>query len=139
MSDLMKVFISGVEEMARNLKEYMDKGGEFKSGSAELTEKIDRLTERIDKLLATFEGQIGSVLQARPHKGRRMMDIKKRMQDVIDHPPAGIRPPQIARIIGTKVQNLYPHLKSKVELGEVKKDGKSIYFPGAVKSARTRA
>ena len=43
----------------------------------------------------------------------------------------------IQMMVGRTLDELYP--KQEVELGEVKKDGKSIYFPGAVKSARTRA
>jgi hypothetical protein len=138
MSDLIKIFLSEVEEIAHSMKECAEFSGDYKSGYSKLDEKLDRLTERIDKLLALFEDQLGNPIQIKLNKGKRMKDIKKRIQNVIDQHPGGIRPPQIARIIGTKVQNLYPHLKFKVELGEIEKDRSGIYSPIAKKTPMTK-
>jgi len=138
MSDLIKVFLSGVEEVARNMKDCAESGAEYKSGYSKLDEKLDRLTERIDRLLALFDDQLGSPIQVGVNKSKRMKDIKKRIQNVIDQHPGGIHPPQIARIIGTKVQNLYPHLKAKVELGEIAKDKSGTYSPIAKKIPAAR-
>ncbi|MBN2288693.1 MAG: hypothetical protein JXQ83_05125 [Candidatus Glassbacteria bacterium] len=129
MSDMLKAFFTGVEDFAKKMKEHSLESSEQSSGSQELVKKVALLTDRVDKLLNLLEGKLGTAIKVAPVKGKRMMDIKKRIDDIIAENPKGIRPPQIAKTLGTKVQNLYPHLKAAVSNKRIIKDKTGTYFP----------
>lgn len=127
--DMMSIFLAGVEEIAKNMKEQTRTSqGNIPHGN-DLERKIDLLAERIEKLLELLDGSLTQQLAEGKPRGKRMMDIKKRIGDVIKAHPEGIRPPQIAQIIGTRVQNLYPHLKEGVEKKQINKDASGVYSP----------
>ena len=128
MSDFLQVFLTGVEEFAKTMKEHTSASVEQSASEKELIEKVKDLTERADRLVKILEEELGSNIQVAPAKGKRMMDVKKRIHDVITEHPEGVRPPQIARIIGTRVQNLYPHLKAAVQNKKIHKDETGNYF-----------
>ena len=133
MSDLLQVFLSGVEDMAKSMKIHAA-DIEKKTGSeSELVEKVEALTARVEKLIGLLEEKLGTAIKVQPAKGKRMMDIKQRINEIIAQHPEGIRPPQLARIIGTKVQNLYPHLKAAVQNGTLLKDSSGSYLIGPAK------
>jgi len=128
MSDLLQVFLTGVEEFARTMKEHTSASIEQSAHQKEIIQKVKELTEKVDRLVKILEEELGRNIQLTPAKGKRMMDIKKRIHDVIARHPEGIRPPQIARIIDTRVQNLYPHLKAAVLNKKIHKDETGTYF-----------
>ncbi|MEA2064305.1 MAG: hypothetical protein U9P14_11445 [Gemmatimonadota bacterium] len=134
MSDMVKVFFSGVEEFARKMKEHSSSGPGRGSVDQELIGKVDALTDKVDKLLKLLESNQGRSIVAKPSKGKRMMDIKKRINEIIAKHPGGIRPPQIAGILVTKVQNLYPHLKAAVANKMIIKDKTGSYLPAKPKA-----
>ncbi len=136
MADFLQVFLSGVEEFARTMKEHTSANEEQSANQKELTKKVESLTEKVDMLVKILEEQLGTNIQVAPAKGKRMMDIKKRIQDVLAKHLEGIRPPQMARIIGTRVQNLYPHLKAAVQSKTIHKDETGTYFRIKVKSSK---
>ena len=136
MSDFLQVFLSGVEEFARTMKEHTSASEEQSANQKELIKKVKTLTEKVDILVKILEEQLGTNIQVAPAKGKRMMDIKKRIHDVIAKHLEGIRPPQMARIIGTRVQNLYPHLKAAVQNKTIHKDETGTYFIIKVKSSK---
>ena len=136
MADLLQVFLTGVEEVARTMKEHTAASAVQHTSQKELIEKVDNLTERMDRMLNMLEDELGSSIQITSAKGKRMMDIKKRIYDVIEQHPEGIRPPQIARIIGTRVQNLYPHLKAAVLTKTILKTKSGTYSPIKVQSLK---
>jgi|GEM_PF-2224622 len=129
MSDMLRAFFTGVEDFAKKMKEHSIASTDQSSETKELVKKVEGLTERVDKLLNLFESKLGTAIEVSPVKGKRMMDIKKRIHDIIEKHPKGIRPPQIARILGTKVQNLYPHLKAAVTNKTIIKDKTGTYSP----------
>ncbi|MBW7995061.1 MAG: hypothetical protein FVQ81_00530 [Candidatus Glassbacteria bacterium] len=134
MNDMMTIFLAGVEDIVKNMKEL---AGAYKGNlptESSLERKIDSLTERVDKLAELLEGKFDEGRQ----RGKRMMDIKKRIHNVIKQHPGGIRPPRIAQIIGTRVQNLYPHLKAAVEKKQIVKDTSGAYKPAKPGSARKK-
>jgi len=135
MSELLHVFFTGVEEFARTMKEHTIIGEQSPS-QKELDMKVAKLTESVEKLVNIIEEKLGTSIQITPDKGKRMMDIKKRINDVVKQHPKGIRPPQIARIIGTRVQNLYPHLKDAVQNKTIHKDDTGTYFMIKLKGAK---
>lgn len=136
MSDFLQVFLSGVEEFARTMKEHTSANEEQSANQKELIKKVESLTEKVDLLVKILEEQLGTNIQVAPAKGKRMMDIKKRIHDVLAKHLEGIRPPQMARIIGTRVQNLYPHLKAAVQSKTIHKDETGTYFRIKVKSPK---
>lgn len=129
MPDMLQIFLAGVEDIARNMKAHADSHVRTAEQDSRLEEKIDRLSRQVEQLTSLVQANLeGSEL--RPSgRGRRMMDIKQRIWRVIDEHPEGIRPPEMARIIGTRVQNLYPHLKESVSRGLIHKDESGSYFP----------
>ena len=129
MSDMLRAFFTGVEDFAKKMKEHSIASTDQSSETKELVKKVEGLTERVDKLLNLFESKLGTAIEVSPVKGKRMMDIKKRIHDIIEKHPKGIRPPQIARILSTKVQNLYPHLKAAVINKTIIKDKTGTYSP----------
>jgi hypothetical protein len=129
MSDMLKAFFTGVEDFAKKMKEHSIATTSHSSETKELVKKVEGLTERVDKLLNLFESKLGTAIEVSPVKGKRMMDIKRRIHDIIEKHPKGIRPPQIARILSTKVQNLYPHLKAAVINKTIIKDKTGTYSP----------
>jgi len=136
MSDFLQVFLTGVEEFARTMKEQTSASEEQSASQKELIEKMKSLTEKVDRLVKILDEQLGTNIQVAPAKGKRMMDIKKRIHDIITQHPKGIRPPQIALTIGTRVQNLYPHLKAAVQNKTIHKDKTGTYFMIKVKSSK---
>jgi len=136
MSDFLQVFLTGVEEFAKTMKEHTSASEQQSTSEKELIEKVKDLTEKVDRLVKILEEELGSNIQVAPAKGKRMMDIKKRINDVITEHPEGIRPPQIARIIGTRVQNLYPHLKTAMQNKKIHKNGTGTYFLVKPKSSK---
>ena len=127
MSDLLQVFLSGVEDMAKSMKIHAADIEKKSTGETELVEKVDQLTARVEKLIDLLEEKLGTAIKVQPAKGKRMMDIKQRINEIIAQHPDGIRPPKLARIIGTKVQNLYPHLKAAVQKNSLQKDSGGTY------------
>ena len=138
MADLLQVFLTGVEEVARTMKEHTTASAEQSSSQKELIEKVGNLTEKVDRLVNMLDEELGTNIQIAPAKGKRMMDIKKRIHDVIEQQPEGIRPPQIARIIGTRVQNLYPHLKTAVLNKTIIKNESGTYSLIKAKSSKVK-
>ena len=142
MSDLLQVFLSGVEDMAKSMKIHAADIEKKSTGETELAAKVDRLTARVEKLIDLLEEKLGTAIKVQPAKGKRMMDIKQRINEIIAQHPDGIRPPQLARIIGTKVQNLYPHLKAAVQKNSLQKDSGGTYSiakPGKEKAKPVKA
>lgn len=129
MSEFMRVLLNGVEEFAKSVKEQTEAAEQQHNTQKELIARVERLTDRVDKLLELFEENMRGGTLPGMGGGKRMMDIKQRIKDVIDEHPEGIRPPKIARILGTKVQNLYPHLKAEVGQKIIIKDKSGTYFP----------
>ena len=129
MSDILKGFFTGMEEFARTMHAHVAISEQTGDSQKELIAKVEALTERIEKLLSLLEGKIGGGIDITPAKGKRMMDIKERILEQVRKNPDGIRPPQLARSLGTKVQNLYPHLKSAVANNHIRKDLKGTYYP----------
>ena len=129
MSDMLNTFFSGMEDFAKKMKEQTATSAEHSSDTKEILKRVSALTERVDRLLDLLESKLGTAIQVTPVKSKRMMDIKKRIQDVINDNPKGIRPPRIARILETKVQNLYPHLKAAVLNKTIIKDKTGTYLP----------
>jgi len=129
MSDMLRAFFTGVEDFAKKMKEHSIASTAQSSETKELAKKVVGLTERVDKLLNLFESKLGMAIEVSPVKGKRMMDVKKRIHDIIEKHPKGVRPPQIARILGTKVQNLYPHLKAAVTNKTIIKAKTGTYLP----------
>ena len=127
MKDMMTILLAGIEDVAKNMKEYVRTNPVGNHKYSELEQKIEKLTERVDRLVDLMEHKLGKNLAAEKQRGKRMMDIKQRINDVIAKYPDGIRPPQIAQIIGTRVQNLYPHLKSAVEGKLLRKNDSGAY------------
>jgi hypothetical protein len=138
MSDMLNAFFTGVEDFAKKMKEHSIASDEQTLKNKELTENVVKLTERVDKLLNLIEGNLGTAIQVAPEKSKRMMNIKKRILDIINENPKGVRPPQIARALGTKVQNLYPHLKTAVTNNTIKKDETGTYFPAKVMAQKAK-
>ena len=136
MSDFLQVFLTGVEEFAKTMKEHTSASEQQSASEKELIEKVKDLTEKVDRLVTILEEELGTNIQVAPAKGKRMMDIKKRINDVITEHPEGIRPPQIAGIIGTRVQNLYSHLKAAVQNKKIHKDETGTYFMIKAKSSK---
>lgn len=136
MSDFLQVFLTGVEEFAKTMKEHTSVSEEQSTSQKELVEDVKILTDKVDKLVQILEEQLGMNLKVTPVRGKRMMDIKKRIHDVIEQHPEGIRPPHIAQIIDTRVQNLYPHLKAAVQNQTIHKDETGIYFLVKAKSSK---
>ncbi len=133
MSDMMRAFFTGVEDFAKKMKEHSIASSGESSEYKELVKRVIILTERTDKLLNLLESKLGTAIEVSPVKGKRMMDIKKRIHDIITKSPKGVRPPQIARTLGTKVQNLYPHLKAAVTQQTIIKSKTGSYFPAKQK------
>ena len=133
MSDMLKAFFTGIEDFAKKMKEHSIASNEQSLENKELIIKVVKLTERVDKLLNLIEVKLGTAIQVTPEKSKRMMNIKKRILDIINENPKGIRPPQIARALETKVQNLYPHLKMAVTNKTIIKDKTGNYFPVKVR------
>lgn len=129
MSDILKGFFTGMEEFARTMHDHVAISEQNGDSQKELITKVEVLTERIEKLLNLLEGKIGSGIEITPAKGKRMMDIKEKILEKVRQNPDGIRPPQLARHLGTKVQNLYPHLKTAVSNNYIRKDAKGVYYP----------
>ena len=129
MSDMMRAFFTGVEDFAKKMKEHSIASSGESAEYKELVKRVIILTEKTDKLLNLLESKLGTAIEVSPVKGKRMMDIKKRIHDIITKNPKGIRPPQIARTLGTKVQNLYPHLKAAVIQKTITKSKTGSYFP----------
>lgn len=129
MSDMLRAFFTGVEDFAKKMKEHSIASNAQSSETKELAKKVVVLTERVDKLLNLCESKLETAIEASPVKGKRMMDVKKRIHDIIEKHTKGVRPPQIARILGTKVQNLYPHLKAAVTNKTIIKDKTGTYLP----------
>ncbi|MEA1996095.1 MAG: hypothetical protein U9N45_00570 [Gemmatimonadota bacterium] len=138
MSDLMKVFFSGVEEFAKTMQEHSISSTGNAPGNSELIKKVTALTERVEKLLFILEEKLGTAIEVKPAKGKRMMDIKKRIHDIIRKHPEGVRPPQLARILDTKVQNLYPHLKQSVQKKQIIKSPDGSYCPARARSSKNK-
>jgi len=126
MQEMMTILLDGVENIAKNMKEFIGANpagiGKFK----DLEQRVEKLAVRMDKLTELLETRTSETTSDKP-RGRRMMDIKQRIHDVIARYPDGIRPPQIAQIIGTKVQNLYPHLKTAIEKKQLRKTDSGTY------------
>ena len=138
MSDMFKAFFSGIEDFAKKMKEHSMVSSAQSTENKELLIQVVGLTERVDKLLNILESQLGKAIEVSPVKSKRMMDVKKRIHDIINDNPDGIRPPQIARILGTKVQNLYPHLKTAVLNKPILKDKDGNYFPVKPKEKKAK-
>jgi len=138
MANLMKVFFAGVEDFARMMKEHSEETSGQTAAERELIKKVEVLTSRVEKLINVLENKAGKEVEVSPVKSKRMMDIKKRIRRIIEQHPEGIRPPQIARILGTKVQNLYPHLKAEVQNNSIHKDSSGVYFPIKGKPANSK-
>lgn len=129
MSDILKGVFTGMEEFARTMREHTVVGENISSSQKELIQRVNHLADRLEKLLGILEEKLGPAIEITPAKHRRMMDIKRRIVDNVHQHPDGIRPPQLARILGTKVQNLYPHLKAAVVNDILVKDESGAYFP----------
>jgi len=129
MSDMLKAFFSGIEDFAKKMKEYSVVSSALSSENKELRIQIIGLSERVDKLLNILESCLGTTIEVFPAKRKRMMDVKKRIHDIIKNNPDGIRPPEIARSLGTRVQNLYPHFKAAMLSKSIFKDKAGNYFP----------
>ena len=129
MSDMMKIFFTGIEEFAKTMKDYASTSASGTAGNNEMINKVTALTERVERLVNILEEKLGTTINISPAKGKRMMDIKKRIVELIEQHPEGIRPPQLARLLETKVQNLYPHLKQTLQQKIIMKNEKGSYFP----------
>ena len=138
MKDAMTILLSGVENIAKNMKEYLKTKPADSGKYSDLGNKIEKLTERVDRLVELMERRLGEPLDAVKPRSKRMMDIKQRIHDVIAKYPDGIRPPQIAQIIGTRVQNLYPHLKAAVENKRLQKNESGTYCLAAKKTVKKK-
>ncbi len=139
MSDAFKVFFAGIEEFARSMKEQSSLGLDRGVGQKELGERIESLIERVERMVTILEEKLGTMVDIAPVKGKRMMDIKQRIVEEVGKHPEGIRPPQMARTLSTKVQNLYPHLKQNVQQKLLVKDDSGAYFPaGATRQRPSR-
>ncbi|HUU28192.1 MAG TPA: hypothetical protein VM123_10305 [archaeon] len=138
MSDVMRVFFTGVEEFAKTMKEQASLSMGKNFCNQELIDKITALTEKVEQLVNLLEGKLGTTVAITPVKGKRMMDIKKRIHDIVEQHPEGIRPPQLARILGTKVQNLYPHLKQAVIKETIVKNSAGAYYPAQSKNVKSK-
>ena len=128
MNEITTILLAGVENIAKNMKDYVSANPVNFGHDEEIERKIDRLTERVDRLIELIECRLGEQMASEKPRYKRMMDIKQRINDVIAKYPDGIRPPQIAQIIGTRVQNLYPHLKAAVESKQLKKNDSGAYL-----------
>jgi hypothetical protein len=129
MTDMMTIFLAGVEEIAKNMKEHANSNPAKLSHDKDLEQKVEKLSAKVDKLMGMLEGKLEDGLNTDIVRSKRMMDIKQRISTVIREHPEGIRPPQIAKIIGTRVQNLYPHLKYAVQQNQIVKDESGMYLP----------
>ena len=138
MKDAMTILLSGVENIAKNMKEYIKTKPAINGKYDELEYKIERLTDRVDRLVELMERRLGEPLDAVKPRSKRMMDIKQRIHDVIAKHPEGIRPPQIAQVIGTRVQNLYPHLKAAIGKKQLLKDKTGTYSLADKKSTKKK-
>jgi hypothetical protein len=131
MSDILKGFFTGMEEFARTMREHASLAAEKSSATQELIDKVNDLTARVDKLVSLLENKLGATIEVTPVKGKRMMDIKQRILEAVSKHPEGVRPPLLARMLNTKVQNLYPHLKEAVNGKNLRRDESGTYFPAA--------
>ncbi len=138
MSDMMKVFFTGIEEFAKTMKNYESSSASGIAVNEELINKVTALTGRVERLVSILEEKLGTTINISSAKGKRMMDIKKRIVELIEQHPEGIRPPQLARLLGTKVQNLYPHLKQILQQKIIMKDEKGSYFPVSSKVTKSK-
>ncbi len=129
MNEMMTIFLAGVEGIAKNMKEHANSSPANQTQDKALERKVEELSGKVDRLLSLLDDNSADRLaEDKPHS-RRMMDIKQRIGDVIREHPEGIKPPLIAKIIGTKVQNLYPHLKYAVQQKQIIKDDTGMYRP----------
>ena len=131
MSDILKGFFVGMEEFAKTMREHAVVQESKSTGQKELMEKVTQLIDRVDRLSSLLEERLGTGFEINPPKSKRMMDVKKRVVEQVGLHSDGIRPPELAKILGTKVQNLYPHLKSAVKNKTIRKDENGTYFPSA--------
>ena len=126
---MMTIFLSGVEEIAKNMKEHANSNPANLAINKGLEQRVEELSAKVERLLGLLDGKLEDGLTADKARSKRMMDIKQRISDVISEHPEGIRPPQVAKIIGTRVQNLYPHLKYAVQQKQIIKDKSGMYLP----------
>lgn len=129
MSDMMTILLAGVEEIAKNMKEQAKSNPATLTRDRNLEQKVEELAIKVDRLLYLLNGKLGDWLATAKPQKKRMMDIKQRIGNIIRQHPEGIKPPQIAKIIGTRVQNLYPHLKHALQHKQIVKDKSGMYFP----------
>ena len=135
MSELTKVFFASIEEFARTMKTHTESTLDFNSDNSEVIKKLDRISEKLDIIISKIDEKFDSSTLSNNDRGKRMMDIKQRIQEVVEKHSDGIRPPKIAKLLGTKVQNLYPHLKFAVSNNKLEKDNTGCYFPVKSKKA----
>ncbi len=129
MTDMMTIFLAGVEEIAKNMKEHANSYPVNCINNKDLEQKVEDLSAKVERLLSLLDGKLEDGLAADKARSKRMMDIKQRIRDVISEHPEGVRPPQMAKIIGTRVQNLYPHLKYAVQQNQIIKEKTGMYLP----------
>jgi len=132
MSDILKGFFTGMEEFAKTMRDHVNISEQTGGSQRELIEKVSALTDRVSQLLDLLENKIGTAIEITPAKGKRMMDIKEKILEKVQQSQNGIRPPQLARQLGTKVQNLYPHLKSAVASGSLRRDNSGVYYSAEI-------
>ena len=129
MSDMTTILLAGVEEIAKNMKEQAKSNPTTLARDRNLEQKVDELAGKVDRLLYLLNGKLGDWLATAKPQSKRMMDIKQRIDNIIRQHPEGIKPPQIAKILGTRVQNLYPHLKYAVQHKQIVKNKSGMYLP----------
>lgn len=134
MSELTKVFFASIEEFARTMKAHTE-STEINSDNSEVIRKLDLITDKLDIIISKIDEKFDCSALSSNDRGKRMMDIKQRIQEVVEKHPGGVRPPKIAKLLGTKVQNLYPHLKFAVSNNKLEKDNTGCYFPVKSKKA----
>ena len=128
MSELTKVFFASIEEFAKTMKTHTE-STEINSDNSDVIKKLDIITEKLDVIISKIDEKFDNNSFGANERGKRMMDIKQRIQEVVEKHPEGIRPPKIAKLLGTKVQNLYPHLKYAISNDKLEKDNTGCYFP----------
>ncbi len=131
MSDMMTILLAGVEEIAKNMKGQAESNPGNLARDRNLEQKVDELAGKVDRLLYLLNGKLGDWLATAKPQSKRMMDIKQRIGNIIRQHPEGIKPPQIAKILGTRVQNLYPHLKYAVQHKQIVKNKSGMYLPAS--------